>query len=216
MKHKLPDGRWLMASYDDIYAFFEENKIAGKTIKDVIPFEVDYYINNMEDIEDILSLSNQSGISTDGQICLLFADDSSLEVEFSGDGPILLGYNSAKLSEYPEYDGSCYKLNTLFRHCIGRTIVGIEFQKTMDPMIFPSYMEIDMSEDDDGIKWLKFLLDDESYLLAEGNLDWFDFSHMDTFHKEKMVPFKDLIAELDLKYFPELRDVLQGKVENKR
>ena len=91
MKYQLPDGRWLMASYEDLYSFFQENIIAGKIIRDIRPFALDYCIRNLDDVEDILNTETQCAIGTDHQICMLFTDNTTLEVEFSGDGPIILG-----------------------------------------------------------------------------------------------------------------------------
>ena len=145
MKHKLSDNRWLMASYNDISSFFEENKIVGKVIKDILPFKLDYRISNLEDIENIFSVSANSSISTDGQICLIFNDGTSLEVEFSGEGPLILGYNTADFTSYPDYDGSCYTLKTMFRHCINKTIERIDFEKTNTAMMFPCYKGINIS-----------------------------------------------------------------------
>ena len=207
MKHQLPDGRWLMASYEDLYSFFQENKITGKTIRDIRPFALDYCIRNLDDVEDILNTETQCTVGTDHQICMLFTDNTTLEVEFSGDGPIILGYNTADLSAYPQYNGSCYSLRTIFQHCIEKKIVKIVFEKTGGLMLFPCYRGIDMSEDDDGVKQLCFYLEDGSYLLAEGNLDYFGFSHKSLPQEYKTVPTGDLLRELDPRQFPFLREL---------
>lgn len=208
MKHQLPDGRWLMASYEDLYSFFQENIIAGKIIRDIRPFALDYCIRNLDDVEDILNTETECAIGTDHQICMLFTDNTTLEVEFSGDGPIILGYNTADLTAYPQYDGSCYTLGTMFRHCIGKRITEIFFRKTGCRMLFPCYRGIDMSEDDDGVKQLCFFLEDGSYLVAEGNIDYFDFSHKVSSQEYKTLPTVDLLRELDPKQFPFICDII--------
>lgn len=215
MKHTLDDNRLLMASYDDIYSFFKEFQIVGKIIKDIIPFKFDYYIRNLDEIDNILSISTPSSIDTDHQICLVFTDNTSLEIEFVGDGPVILGYNTAKLSKYPKHNGSCYTLRTLFKHSINRKIIEIEFNKTVNKMLFPYYKGIDLSKEDDGIKQLRFILDDGSYLSAEGILDWFCLSHKTATNKLKMIPFRELLAELNHEYFPFLRDAIQAVSSNK-
>ena len=190
-----------MASYEDLYSFFQENRIIGKTIREILPFALDYCIRNLDEIEDILNANTQCAIGTDDQICILFTDNTTLEVEFSGDGPIILGYNTAKLSAYPQYNGSCYTLRTMFQHCIGKRIIEIVFEKTDSRMLFPCYMGIDMSGNDDGVKQLRFYLEDGSYLLAEGNIDYFDFSHKVSPQEYKAVATEALLRELDSNQF---------------
>ena len=208
MKHQLPDGRWLMASYEDIRTFFRDNPVVGKVIQDIVPSKTDYCIGNLEDIEHILDQSAESTIDTDGFICLRFSDGSSLEVEFSGDGPIILGYNTA--SHFPSYNGSCYTLTTMFKHCLGKRIEKIAFETTNRKMLFPCYMGIDMSAEDDGVKQLRFLLEDGTHLSASGWIDWFRFSHKVSPEANKRVPYRELLRELDPKQHPFLRDLGDG------
>ena len=207
MKHQLPDGRWLMASYEELYAFFQENKIIGKVIRDIRPFALNYCIGNLDEVEEVLNTKTQCAIRTDEQICIVFTDNTTLEVEFSGDGPIILGYNTAELSAYPQYNGSCYTLSTMFRHCIGKKITEIVFEKTVGRMLFPRYRGIDMSGDDDGVKQLCFFLDDGSYLLAEGNIDYFAFCHKVSPQEHKIVATGALLRELDPKQFPFIKNL---------
>ena len=199
MKHTLEDGRILMASYDDIREFFDEYHIAGRTIRDLRSSENDYMIRNLEDfeIEKLEQWTTESAIETDGQIAILFTDGDNLEIEFSGDGPILLGFNTADLSKYPEYDGRCYRLATLFQHCIGRTITKIFFERSDRRMEFPAYCGIDMSADNEGIQEIRLILNDGSYLKAFDHIDWFDFAHMNVNGEEFRVPYTELLKELN-------------------
>lgn len=186
----------LMASVEDVKAFFDDNAICGKTIQDLRPFAFDYMIQNLDEIEDIEQKQTESAITTDRQICILFTDGSHMEIEFPGNGPMILGYNTADFSKYPQYDGSCYTLTTMFRHCIGKKIIGISVIRSNEKMLFPCYKGIDMSEDDDGIKEIRLALDDNSYLSAAGVVDFFNFSHYLTQAKCATVSFKDLLNEL--------------------
>ncbi len=195
--HKLDDGRMLMAAYDDIKRFFEENNIIGKTIKDIVPARYDYIILNIEEVDDFLHKDARSVINTDGQVCLVFDDDSNFEIEYSGDGPVILGYNTANFSDYKQYDGSCYKLGTLFQHCIGRSIAGIYFEKTDTKMMFPSYCGIDLSEEDDGVNQIKIDLNDGTALIARGSIDWFLFEHVTGSGDHLEVGYPQLISELN-------------------
>lgn len=203
--YKLEDGRSLMSSYEDISKFFEENNIVGKTIADMIPFCHDYMIQNIEEVENFMDKRTQSAISTDGRVCLLFTDNSNFEIEFSGDGPVILGYNTAKMSDYPIYDGSCYTLHTIFQYCIGHTIVGVHFERTNQKMQFPIYYGIDMSDADDGIKEIRLALNGGTTLMASGSSDYFVMEHFMDFGGPVEVKYADLIKELSreayLEYF---------------
>lgn len=195
--HKLKDERMLMASYADIERFFSENSIIGKTIEDIVPYRYDYMIQNFGDIEDFINIRTRSAIDTDGHVCILFDDGSNFEIEFCGDGPVIMGYNTADFDSYPEFDGSCYKLSTLFQYCLGHTIVGIHFEKTDKKMCFPSYCGIDMSGEDDGIKEIRFALNGGTTLMASGSLDRFSFEHFMDFGGRVEVKVAELISELN-------------------
>ena len=67
-----------------------------------------------------------------------------------------------------------------------------------------------MSEDDDGVKQLCFFLEDGSYLVAEGSIDYFDFSHKVSSQEYKTLPTVDLLRELDPKQFPFILDIIAG------
>jgi len=198
MKHILEDGRELVASYKDIQAFFDRNHIAGRTIRDLRSYENDYMIKNLDDfdIETLSKWTTESAIDTDGQIAIIFSDGDHMEIEFSGNGPILLGFNTADFSKYPEYNGTCYTLRTLFQHCIGRTVDSVFFEKTDRRMEFPAYCGIDMSEDDEGIQEIRLILDDESYLSFSGNIDFFRFMHQKKNGEELRVQYSELLKEL--------------------
>ena len=203
----LKDGRSLLASYDDLEKFFAENNIIGKIIEDIVPYCYDYMIRNIAEVDDFVNLRTQSAVDTDGRICLAFTDGSNLEIEFSGDGPIILGYNTANFEEYPKYDGSCYTLHTMFRFAIGHTIVGIHFEKTDKKMQFPEYYGMDMSKEDDGIKEIRIALNGGTTLMASGISDYFRFEHFMDFGGPVEVKYADLINELNketyLEYFGE-------------
>ena len=199
MKHLLSDGRTLMASVEDVKSFFDDNAICGKIIKDIRPFVFDYMIQNLDEIEEIEQEQTESAITTDGQICILFTDGSHMEIEFPGNGPMILGYNTADFSKYPQYDGTCYTLATMFRHCIGKKIIGVSVKRSNEKMVFPCYKGIDMREDDDGIKEIRLTLDDDSYLSAAGVVDFFNFSHHVSQLECATVSFRDLLNELKVK-----------------
>lgn len=201
MKHFLDDGRVLVASYNDIRQFFDDYHIVGRTISDLRSAENDYMIKNLEDfdIDELNRWTTESGIETDGQIAILFADGDNIEIEFSGDGPILLGFNTANLSKYPAYDGTCYTLATLFQHCLGKTISNVLFEKSNHRMEFPAYRGIDMSADDEGIREIRLILEDGSYLKAFGGWDFYYFSHINSDGEELRVPYIELIEELNPK-----------------
>jgi hypothetical protein len=193
---RLDDGRWLMASYADIRGFFERHSIVGRTISDIRPAALDYMIQNLEDLDDIETREGPCAIDTDSQICLIFGDGDHIEIEFSGDGPVILGYNTADLAHYPEFNGYCYKLSTMFHYCLGQRIVDISFVNSSRKMLFPAYKGIDMSGEDDGIKAIRFNLEDGSALIASGNVDWFSLEHRNKKGEYVTVALKDLLNEL--------------------
>ena len=196
MSYLLDDGRQLMASYQDIAEFFNKNHMIGKKIVDIQAQALDYMICNLSDIENIEKLDTKSSISTDHQICLRFDDGDHFEIEIPGDAPLILGYNTADFARYPVNHGTCYTLRTLFMHCLGRCVTEIVFEKSAHKMFFPAYRGIDMSKEDDGVKEIKLVLDDGSFLLATGNCDFFYFTHYAPDGNEKRVPFADLLTEL--------------------
>ena len=198
MKYILEDGRILAASYDDIREFFDEHHIAGRTIRDLRSARNDYMIRNLYDfeIEELEHWTTESCIDTDGPIAILFTDGDNLEIEFCGDGPVLLGFNTADLSKYPEYNGECYKLATLFQHSIDRTITEVFFERSDHRMMFPMYKGIDMSADDDGVQEIRLVLDDGSCLTANGKIDWFVFAHEGVAGEEFRLPYAELLEEL--------------------
>ena len=197
MKHILEDGRWLLASYNDIQEFFSLNNVVGKTIAEIRPYCLDYMIQNITEIDDFENNWTESSVDTDGKICILFEDKTNLEIEYSGEGPLLLGYNTADLNTYPVNDGSCYSLQTLFQYCIGYKIVGIHFEKSDHKMLFPAYRGIDMSADDDGINEIRFALCGGTTLMASGSGDYFSFKHFMDFGGLVYVRISDLISELN-------------------
>lgn len=175
MSYILPDGKELMARYDDIISFFEKHYIVGRNIADIRPAALNYQISNLEDIENIINLRTECAIDTDEPVCFIFEDGDTMEIEFSGDGPIILGFNTADLSSHPQYDGYCYHLATLFNHTIGDRIVSIEVEKTERKMLFPSYCGHDMSPEDEGVTEIRLYLGSGKYLAASGWQDFFRF-----------------------------------------
>ena len=175
MSYILPDGKELMARYDDILSFFEKHNIVGRNIADIRPAALDYQISNLDDIENIINLRTECAIDTDEPVCFIFEDGDTMEIEFSGDGPIILGFNTADLSSYPQYDGHCYHLATLFDHTIGAGIVSVEVEKAEHKMLFPSYCGHDMSQEDEGVTEIRLYLGGGKYFAASGWQDFFRF-----------------------------------------
>lgn len=197
MKHVLDDGRVLVAAYTDLQSFFEKNRIVGRVISDIRAAASDYMICNLDDIE-IYSMGRvECAINTDSQVCIIFQDGNSMEIEFSGDGPIVLGFNTADFSKYPVADGTCYSLRTMFQYCIGYEITNVAFDKSDKRMRFPLYRGIDMSEDDDGVKEIRIQLRGGTTLVASGNDDFFEFRHTMDFGGLVTVPLAKLINELN-------------------
>lgn len=214
MKHVLEDGRELVASYDDVQDFFDGNKIIGRVIKDIRPAALDYMIQNLSEIDDIWNRRTECGIQTDDRICIIFSDGDSIEIEFSGDGPILLGFNTANFDQYPNPDGSCYTLHTMFQYCLGYEIMNVSFDRSDKRMIFPAYRGIDMSGDDDGIKEIRFNLRGGTSLIASGIIDYFYFEYTMDFGGSVRVPMKELLAELNTETLKEQLLLKQEQNEN--
>lgn len=197
MKHILEDCRELVASHADIQDFFYCHNIIGRTIADIRPAAFDYMIQNICDIDDVWNQSIESGIETDSQICIIFADGEHMEIKFSGEGPVILGFNTADFSKYPSPDGTCYSLHTLFQHCLGCKIINISFETSDDRMRFPVYRGIDMSLDDEGIKEICFHLCNRTALVASGSFDWFSVEHIADSGDSVKIPFRELLSELN-------------------
>lgn len=129
-------------------------------------------------------------------------------MEISGSGPLILGYGTADFAKYPSYHGQIYRLKTLFRHCIGKKITEVKIDAGEDSMFFPCYCGIDMSQEDEGVYGLRFLLDDGSTLSFAGEWDFFSVEHTDSKGEIREVPFSVLLWELD----PETREqMLRGE-----
>lgn len=198
MKHILEDGRILLASYSDIESFFKENKIIGRVIKDIRCSALDYMVKNLNEIENASEEFCDCEIQTDGTICLLFSDGDNLEIYFSGDGPLVLGFNTADFDNYPEPHGECYSVRSLFRYAIGYQIINVMFEKTEHRMLFPVYDGINMAGDDEGIQSIKMFLRGGTYLVASGAGDFFHFDHIMDLESGTPVsiPYRFLLAEL--------------------
>ena len=199
MKHYLLDGRILMAQYDDLRSFFETHRIVGRKIANIRPACLDYLWHYIEDWDSAYTSDVGCGIETDGAVCLVFEDGDCCEVEFCGEGPIVLGFNTANWDKYPAYDGTVYALHTMFQRCLGHTITAVEFERSEKRMTFPCYRGLSMSEDDEGVDYIRFVLDDGTHLLMHGVVDWFCVDHCTADGENVCVPMKDLLDELNEK-----------------
>ena len=118
MKHLLPDGRTLMARYDDLREFFDRHAIVGRRIVDIRPADLFCGRYIIDDIDHAYQSETMCTACADNKICLVFEDGDHCEVEFRGEGPILLGFNTANFAEYPVYDGSTFSYRTLFQYVL--------------------------------------------------------------------------------------------------
>ncbi|MBQ8128742.1 MAG: hypothetical protein IJ175_00665, partial [Clostridia bacterium] len=73
-------------------------------------------------------------------------------------------------------------------------------------MEFDHACGIDMSMDDDGIKDISFILDDDTVLTAKGTLDFFDLEHTAGNGEDLKVPFTELLKELSEETLHEIFD----------
>lgn len=200
MKQLMADGRTIMARYGDIRDFFDTHRIVGRQIADIRPFLIDYrvrFMDEFDDIEDAEQMLMFTAIQTDGQVCIVFEDGDSCEVEIPGEAPIILGLNTVDWSQYPVYDGSCYSLRTMFRGIVGRTVTEVRIMQTDSRMEFPSYCGIDMSEDDEGVRSIQWVLDDGTYIEFEGSVDWFCVGHYTADGGDVYIPLAELLKEMD-------------------
>ena len=200
MKQRLPDGRTIMARYGDIRDFFDTHRIIGRQIADIRPFLMDYrvrFMDEFDDIEDAEQILMFTAIQTDGQVCIVFEDGDSCEVEIPGEAPVILGFNTAEWSQYPTYDGTCYSLHTMFRGIIGRTVVEVCILQSQRKMEFPSYRGVDMSEDDEGVWGVRWILDDGTYIQFHGSVDWFCVGHYTADGEDVYIPLAELLKEMD-------------------
>ena len=109
MKPMLDDGREPVARFSDAESFFGRNHIVGRVISDIRPAACDSMIGNLAecDLNMIYGVEKASridcAVETDSQVCILFEDGDHMEIEIPGDGPIILGFNTADFTQYPEY-----------------------------------------------------------------------------------------------------------------
>ena len=193
MKRILEDGRTLMASYDDINEFFQTNNIIGKEISDILLSEACYMAFDYEEDDDYPDNVADCFLEMDDPVCIAFTDGTNLEVEYCGDGPIILGYNTAKIKEYPKNKGIKFPFQNMFKYGIGKKITDIQFEKSDERMMFPEYRGINMSEDDDGIAEIRFVLDDDTALVANGFIDYFDFGHIKNSNRYVRITYRELL-----------------------
>ena len=64
-------------------------------------------------------------------------------------------------------------------------------------MEFPSYCGIDMSEDDEGVRSIQWILDDGTYIEFEGSVDWFCVGHYTADGEDVYIPTADLLKEMN-------------------
>ena len=202
MKHVLSDGRTLFMKKEEIEQFFEEHELKGKRIADIRPSELDYIIANLayleDDTFDYYGLQTDEGIGTDGKICFFFDDQTSVEVEISGSGPVILGYGTADPAEYEHVWGSCYKLTTVFKDVAGRTIKDVKVEKTEESMWFPSYYGMDLSDENEGAYSIEFILDDNTMMKMYGAIDYFNIDHCDLSGEELYgITIGELLSDLN-------------------
>lgn len=197
MSYQLADGREVTARYDDVVSFFEKHCIAGREIADVRAAELNYLIQTLDEIENVMERSTECGIDTDDSICFVFKDGDSMEMQFCGDGPILLGFNTADLKSYPTYEGQFYRLSTVFFRAIGAEIVRIEAERHLHRMLFPSFRGIDLSQEEEVVTEIKLYLGDGSYLTASGWLDFFRLEHHLPDGRNSKVEYKKLLSDLN-------------------
>lgn len=188
----MADGRCLMAQEADIAAFFEQHQIAGKTITGIYPEEMNYGIYNwdelMEEIEDISACTNECAIQTDGFIFLELDYGHWLEIQFSGSGgPVILNMVSGD-RPYPKIPADLFSLNTLFHSCRGKKITEVIVDRNNDKMLFPCFLGIDMSDEDEGVWQIRLILEDGSCLAFYGSIDWNCVEYLDAEGKRKTVP----------------------------
>ena len=199
MKHILDDGRILVASEKDIIEFFEEHPVVGAKIFTLDCTEKDIMIQNLEVIDNIMNREAECAINTDGAIRFWLSNGEMISIEFSGDGPIVLGTFTREQFEKGEreYNGNCYRLDMLFRFCIDQEITGIELVKKDSKMEFPCYRGIDMSDDDEGIKEIKLKLGNIEYLGIGGSGDFSWFGHFTRNGIHETIHYKELLAQLN-------------------
>lgn len=219
MKQILPDKRYLLASFADLKDFFVTNKVVGKTIKSIIPSAYDYQFSNLREcITNIDTDLTECCISTDESICLEFSDGNSLEILIPGSCPIIIGWNTFFKRTHDPYniDCDCFDLNVLFEQCINHEITKVSVDYRENEMIFPAYMGIDLSEDDDFINGINLILDNDVVLTIEGGVDWCNVYLTNLIGEEAYVPVKklfDSINSMKIKCFPEEFELLKYTIE---
>lgn len=118
-----------MIASADILNYFNSHLIIGRAITDVLLSEYDYRIGNFDDLVDEIDMNIvviDSSIVTDGFVCLKQDDGHSVEINFSGEGPVVLGYDLHKPIDEP-MPGYYYCFSIMFAGCIGKRIVGMVF-----------------------------------------------------------------------------------------
>lgn len=189
----LHDGRRLMANKAEIMAFMEKHHIVGSTIVGIYPQEMDYGIGNwdelMEEWGGFPPGDSPCSITTDGSIFLEMDNGEWLEIEFSGDGPVILNM-VPKGRPYPEIPDHLFALNTVFHQCRGKQIVDVkvDVRSEHNGMMFPCYRGIDMSAEYDGMWRIRLVLEDGNSLAFSGWIDFFNFELRDKNDETVFVP----------------------------
>ncbi len=196
MRYQLDTNKYVMISCQDVHWFFSTYKIEQRRIADIRPTCLDYMIRNLDEVEDPFGSSYQCGISTDGEIAIIFEDGDLLEIEIVGEGAIVLGFNSLRTSDLPVYTGHIYKLSTMFCGCIGKLISTVEFETAMGIPLFPQYHDIDFSNENNHVTSIKLRLEDRSYLDFSGCGDFYVINYAGPDNKLMEISGIDLLSDL--------------------
>ena len=184
----MDDGRRLMANKADIMEFMEQHNIVGRTICGVYPELMDYGIGNWDELMDewggVPQGSGPVCFNTDGSVFIAMQNDEWLEIEFSGEGPVILNMLPPMLPygrPAPKVPVDLFSLNTVFQQCYRKKIVDIQVdvRTDHDGMMFPCYRGIDMSSEYDGMWRIRLVLEDGNCLAFYGNFDFFGFELKD-------------------------------------
>lgn len=224
MSITLKDGTVVAIAYDDLRGFFDSRPIIGQKIVDIIPSETDYMIRYPGDLDGIWEWETECGIQTDGTVSLIFESGDVLEIDCPGEAPFYLGFNVTGWDGHPQTEGLCYPLRVMFRDSIGRKVESVEFERSPHRMIFPTvyldtkddfgWQEVDMSADDDGVKKLRFCLDDGTQLVFAGSEDWFDVIETDGEGREHRIPYRALLESMSSTGREELLRIWKEHEEN--
>lgn len=196
MRYQLDTDKYVMISCQDVQWFFSTYRIEQRRIADIRPTSLDYMIRNLDEVDDPFGGSYQCGISTDGEIAVIFEDGDLLEIQKAGEGAIVLGFNSLRVSDLPAYTGHIYKLSTMFSGCIGKLISAVEFETAMGVPLFPRYRDIDFSHENNHVTSIKLRLEDRTYLDFSGWIDFYGIDYVGPDGEPVEISGVDLLSDL--------------------